>query len=257
MTLVDTHAHLTAAEFDDDQEAVIERARQAGVERIVVVGFDLPTSRQAVALAEQHRGLGAAIGIHPNDAQHLGAEEKTALAKLAANPAVVAIGETGLDFYRQRAPREKQLEAFRWHLDLASERGLPVIVHDRDAHDDTLSALKEHAAGRRIRGVMHCFSGSEAFLEEVLALGMYISLGGPLTYPNARGPVEIARRVPLEALLLETDCPWLTPAPHRGKRNEPAYVQLVARRVAEVRGQPEAEVAAATSANARALFRMA
>lgn len=254
MTLVDTHAHLAAPEFDDDREAVIERAREAGVSSIVVVGFDLPTSRQAVALAERHAGLVAAIGVHPNDAHHLGTAEKAALAAMAANPVVVAIGETGLDFYRNRAPREVQLEAFRWHLELARERRLPVIVHDREAHAEALAVLQQRAAGDQLCGVMHCFSGNEEFMESVLALGMHISLGGPVTYPNARGLLEIAQRVPLDRLLLETDCPWLAPVPHRGQRNESAYVQFVARRVAERRGLSEGEIGATTSSNARALF---
>jgi TatD DNase family protein len=226
----------------------------ADVEQIVVVGIDVASSREAVSLAERYEGLVATVGMHPHDARRLGAREEAALIELAAHPKVVAIGETGLDFYRDRSPREAQKAAFRWHLELARQRGLPVIVHDREAHAETLAMLREHAAGGEIRGVMHCFSGGEAMLEEALGLGLHISLAGPVTYPNAPRLAAVARRVPSDRLLVETDCPYLTPVPHRGRRNEPAYVRLVAQRIAEIRGQSEAEIAAITTANACALF---
>ncbi len=254
MALIDTHAHLTAPDFDTDREAVLARAVEAGVEAIITVGFDLATSRQAVGLAARHPGLAAAVGIHPNSAHMLGPEEKAALADLACRPEVRAIGETGLDYYRDRAPKDAQVESFQWHLVLARDLGLPVIVHDREAHSDTLDILRQHTGDRQVAGVMHCFSGNEQIMEDVLALGMHISLGGPVTYANAKRPLEIARRVPLGRLLLETDCPWLTPAPYRGRRNEPAFVSLIAEKIAAVRGQTTAEVAMATSANARACF---
>ncbi len=254
MALIDTHAHLTSPEYDTDLDAVLSRAGAGGVDGIVVVGFDLGTSRQAVDLAGRYQGMVAAVGMHPNEALYLEPGEQGALAELAAAPAVAAIGETGLDYYRNRAPRDVQMGAFCWHLELAQRCSLPVIVHDREAHADVLRALQDHAVDGQVRGVMHCFSGGDDLLEAVLTLGMYVSLGGPVTYPNARRPLEIARRVPLDRLLLETDCPWLTPAPHRGERNEPAHLPYVARRIAEVRGLSEEELAAATSANARTLF---
>jgi TatD DNase family protein len=255
--LFDTHAHLHFPEFAADLGAVLERARAAGVRRLVTIGTDVETTRAAIALAEQHADLWAAAGIHPHDAA---AADDAALAEVErlarSSPKVVAIGETGLDFFRDLSPRESQERVFRWQLELARRLGKPVLVHCRDAHAETLAILGEEDVGRS-GGVMHCFSGDAVVARRVLDLGLLISIAGPVTYPNARALPDVVRMVPADRLVIETDCPFLPPQPYRGRRNEPSYIGITAARVAELRGEPLERVAEQTSEAARRLFGLA
>jgi TatD DNase family protein len=261
VTLIDTHAHLDYPRFDADRQAVIERARATGVGAIVNVGTDLTSSQRAVGLAKQDM-IYAAVGMHPHNAKKLDGTALAALRELAQQPKVVAVGEIGLDFYRDLSPRAVQRRAFRAQLAWAAKLGKPVIVHDRDAHDEIMEILTDWAreldssplAGRL--GVLHTFSGDVATAERAIDLGFYISISGPVTYRNARQLPEVVRALPLDRLLVETDCPYLAPHPHRGKRNEPAYVRLVAERIAALRGMPLDELAEATTANAQRLFQI-
>jgi TatD DNase family protein len=255
LALVDSHAHLDDRAFAGERDEVVARALAAGVRSIVTVGADLPSSRRAVALSARYAGVFAVVGVHPHDASRLDEAALKELRELARRPKVVAIGETGLDFYRDLSPRPVQRTAFRSHLALARELGLPVVVHDRDAHDEVMAALRGWVRDYAdARGVLHCFSGDEDMAAEATRLGFFISLAGPVTYANASRLHRLAAIIPLHRLLLETDCPYLTPEPLRGQRNEPANVRLVAERVAALRGMAPAELARATTANATALF---
>lgn len=256
--LVDTHAHLDAAAFADDRDQVMRRAMAAGVGAVVTVGVDLDSSRAAVALAERYPMVVAAVGIHPHHAQGCDAASLRELDKLGRHERVVGIGETGLDYYRDRAPRDVQRSAFRAQLQLSRELGLPVIVHDREAHEDVLRMLEEEAEQRlperHLAGVLHCFSGDVAMAQAADKLGFYVSVAGPVTYPKAERLAAVVRELPATCLLIETDCPFLTPQPVRGRRNEPAYVRLTLERIAALRSQPFAELARQTGANALRLF---
>ena len=250
--LVDSHAHVQVHQFAHDREAVIAAAFAAGVGQIVVPGVDLESSREAVALASAYLGrLVAGVGTHPHDATTLTEEALAAQRALAGSPGVVAIGEIGLDYYRNLSPREVQQEALARQLHLARELDLPVILHSRDSHDD-LVALVRSAPGSR--GVFHCFIGDKAMARDALDLGFYLSFAGPVTFPRNVELAEVAAWAPADRILVETDSPYLTPPPFRGKRNEPRHVVLVARRLAELRGVPVEEIAARTTANAAALF---
>ena len=257
--LVDSHAHLNHEDYRGEVEQVLARAREAGVVTIVNVGFDLPSSEAAVAQAHELPGVFAAVGMHPHDARTLDREALARLEELAHDEAVVAVGEIGLDFYRDLSPRDVQRGAFRRMLDLAEAVGKPVIIHNRDAHAEVLAILAERMGGG-LRGVMHCFSGDEDFARRCVELGFHVGIAGPITFRpkrGAAGPTEleqVASAVPLDRLLVETDCPWLAPEPRRGRRNEPAYVRFVAARVAELRGMAPEELAEATSENAFGLF---
>ncbi len=251
--LFDTHAHLHFPEFAGDLDAVLERARAAGVRRLLTIGTDVETSRAAVALVAREPGVWASVGVHPHDAGDADAPALAEIEKLAAEPRVVAIGETGLDFFRNLSPRDAQERVFRWQLGLARRVGKPVIVHCRDAHEETLTTLAEAQVGET-GGVMHCFSGDAVIARRCLDLGLLISLAGPVTYPKARALPDVAKLVPSDRLVIETDCPFLPPQPYRGKRNEPAYLAITAARVAELRGQPLPSLAARTSENATKLF---
>ncbi len=255
-TLFDTHAHLHFPEFAADLDAVLARARGAGVAGMVTIGTDLETSRAAIALAATHRDVWAAVGVHPHDATTADAASLAAIEALSAQPRVVAVGEIGLDFFRNLSPREDQARVFRQLLALARRVGKPVLVHCREAHAELLAIFDEEGvppAG----GIMHCFSGDVALARRCLDLGLLISLAGPVTYPNARALPEVAQFVPDDRLVIETDCPFLPPQGYRGKRNEPAYLVLTAARVAELRGEPAEGLAARLTANARALFGLA
>jgi TatD DNase family protein len=262
-TLIDTHAHLDFSKFNGDRPAVVERARAAGVTTIVNVGTDLVSSRRAVALAEEYQDVYAAVGVHPHGAKKLDGATLGALRELAQRPKVVAVGEIGLDYYRNLSPRDAQRRAFQAQLAWAAKLGKPVIIHDRDAHDEVLNVLTKWAAGLEHStltgrlGVLHTFSGDLEMAQRAIDLGFYISISGPVTYKNARQLPEIVRALPLDRLLVETDCPFLAPEPYRGKRNEPAYTRLVAERIAELRGIPLDDLARATTANARRLFELA
>ncbi|HID87967.1 MAG TPA: TatD family deoxyribonuclease [Anaerolineae bacterium] len=258
--LIDTHAHLDFPQFDDDREEVIQRALEAGVAQIITIGVDLESSRAAIALAEKYSHIYATVGMHPHDAIQLTPQVLAELQELARHPKVVAVGEMGLDFYRNLSPREAQRRAFEAQLALAREIGKPVVIHDRDAHGEVMATLRrwvaDHPAqaNQRPLGVLHCFSGGPEMAREAVGLGFYISLAGPVTFLNARKPVEVARQVPLENLLVETDAPFLSPHPYRGRRNEPARVRLVAQRIAEIKKLPLEELARITTANAQRVF---
>jgi TatD DNase family protein len=256
--LVDSHCHLDSPQFDADREAVIGRSVESGVTRVVNPGVDVPSSRAAVALAQQHESIYAAVGIHPHDAKTLDADALEELKRLARSPKVVAIGEIGLDYYRDLSPRDVQRRAFEIQLELAAKLGLPVIVHDRNAHDDVLIILRDwHSTLAARVGALHSFSGDVSLAERALAMGFFIGVSGPVTYKNADRLRQVVRAVPLERLLVETDAPYLTPQPRRGQRNEPGYVCLVAQAVADVRGLTLEQVAAQTTANACVLFGLA
>ncbi len=251
--LIDTHAHLDGPEFQADLEATLERARAAGLSHMVTVGADLPSSRAALALARQHEELFCAIGVHPHDALQVDDACIEEIRALAADPKVVAIGEIGLDFYRDRSPRDVQEEVFRRFIRLARELELPIIVHDRDAHERVMTILREEKADE-VGGVLHCFSGNADMAAECIAMGFLISIPGTVTYPSNETLREVVRGVKIEHLLVETDCPYLSPVPHRGKRNEPAHVRLTAAKVAELKGLTLEDVGRITSLNARRLF---
>ena len=255
MRLADSHAHLSDGRFDADRDAVLQRAREAGVALILDVGYDVTSSEQAVALAQAGEGVWAAAGVHPHDASALDATALGRLRELARQPRVLAIGETGLDFYRDLSPREAQRQAFEAHLGVAAEVGKPVLVHSRETYDEVLAIL-QHWKGQ-VGAVLHCYDGDRDMLGRALDLGLYISLAGTVTYERDERLREIACLVPLDRLLIETDCPYLAPAPYRGRRNEPAYVAHVAQGVARARGMTLEELAEATFQNAEAFLGLA
>jgi TatD DNase family protein len=246
---VDTHAHLHDAAFAGDRPAVLARARAAGVARLLTVGTDPDTARAAVALATSEPDVYAAVGIHPHDAATADDDALGVIAELARVPRVVAIGEIGLDYHRNLSPAGAQRDALRAQLALAREVGKPVLLHCRDAHADLLALLTEEGIGRA-GGIMHCFSGDLAVARRCLALGLLVSIAGPVTYPNARRLGEVVRALGLDPLVIETDCPYLPPQPWRGMRNEPAYLAATAARIAELTGLPVADVARRTTATA-------
>lgn len=249
----DTHAHLHFPEFAADLSDVLQRARAAGVRFMLTIGTDVADSRAAVALAEQHPDVYAAVGIHPHDAAQADETALEELERLAAtSPKVVAIGEIGLDYYRNLSPREIQVRVFQDQLSLARRLRRPVLVHCREAHADALDILRGGMPGAG--GIMHCFSGDVAVARQCLDLGLLISLAGPVTYPTARKLPEVVKLVPPERLVVETDCPFLPPQPYRGKRNEPAYLPITAARVAELKGRSVEELGPLMTRNALMLF---
>jgi TatD DNase family protein len=251
--LFDTHAHLHFPEFDVDREAMLARAREAGVRRMLTIGTEPVSSLAAVSLAAREADVWATVGIHPHDASAADPGALDSIARLAAEPRVVAIGEIGLDYFRDLSPRDVQERVFRQLLGLARRLAKPVVIHCREAHDDVLRILAEERVSE-VRGIMHCFSGDVAIARRCLDLGLVISLAGPVTYPNARALPEVARFVPADALVVETDCPFLPPQGYRGKRNEPAYLGLTTARVAELRGESLEAAAARMTANACSLL---
>lgn len=253
--LIDTHAHLDVNRFDRDRDEVVKRAQEKGVEKIINVGFDGPSSERAVKLAEKYDIVYAAVGVHPHDAKKADDDTYELLYNLTKRDKVVALGEMGLDYYRNLSPRELQQEVFKTQISLAKEVDLPIVIHDRDAHGDTLKIIKQERASL-VGGVLHCFSGSSEMALECIKMGFYISFAGPVTYPNARRLRKVVEDVPLERMLVETDCPWLSPEPQRGKRNEPAYVQYVAEKIAEIKNMPLEEVIRITTKNAKDVFRL-
>jgi TatD DNase family protein len=249
--LVDTHAHVMDDAFDADREAVLSRAQEAGVAALVCVGYDLPTSRAAVELAERVPWVWATVGVHPNAAGAASEAEFAEIEQLAKNPRVVGIGETGLDYYRDRTPARRQREALDWHIRLAEERDLPLIIHNRLADADVAAALSTRPA----RGVLHCFASDDPdYLERLLAAGYCVSFAGPLTFKNNGTLPAMAARVPLDRLLVETDCPYLAPVPQRGRRNEPAFVRFTAARLAEIHGLSLQRLAESLWANTLRVF---
>ena len=248
--------------FDEDREQVLKRSREAGLSRILNPGIDLPSSRAAIRLAEQNQDVFAAVGVHPNESTSWDAEMYTELRALAEHPKVVAIGEIGLDFYRDRAPRALQEKVFRAQLELAAEADLPVIIHNREATEDILKVLEDWLEGREAEnlasgerpGVLHSYSGDTPTAEKAIAMGFLIGFTGPVTFRNAPDLQRVAAELPLESLLVETDAPFLAPHPKRGKRNEPANVRLIAEKLAELHGENLETVAQVTTANAQRLF---
>jgi TatD DNase family protein len=251
--LIDTHCHIQDREFAGDLEAVLGRAREAGVAYALVVGSDLASSQRAFNLAQRFPQLFAAVGVHPHDSKDADSATFDRIRELVSQDRVVALGEMGLDYHYDFSPRKIQQRVFRYQIGLARECGLPVIIHDREAHGDTLAILQEERA-EEVGGVLHCFSGSWEMAQECLKMGFYISVAGPVTFANAKRLVRVVENLPLDRLLVETDSPYLTPVPHRGKRNEPAYVRLVAEAVARIKGLPVAAVEEQTTANAIKLF---
>lgn len=262
MMLFDTHAHVSDEKFDDDRDAMLARAKEAGLVGVVDVGISVETSERAVATARAHEGVYAAVGVHPYDGQHVDEAAIRALDALCDDPNVVAIGETGFDFFRMRSPRDGQERGFRLQLDLAAKRGLPVILHLRssdhggegasDAYEACLDVLSEYEG--RVTPLAHCFSATPEIARRFVALGGYVSFAGNATYPKAEVLRDSARVVPLDRLLVETDCPYLAPQPRRGKRNEPAFVRFTAEGLAKALGVGAGDLARATCENAKRLF---
>ena len=251
MELIDTHCHLNDPVFESDLPEVIQRARSAGVTELVNIGYDLDSSRKGIELAALYSGLKTTVGIHPHDADTADEAALAELAKLAGAESVAAIGEIGLDYYYDNSPRELQRLAFRRQMELAKEMDLPVVIHSRSAAQETLEILQEFAP---LRGIMHCFSGSFETAQICMDLGLYIAFGGAITFKNADRLRGVAARVPLERTVLETDCPYLSPEPWRGRRNEPAYLVSVLAKLAELKQVSEAEAARITTVNARNVF---
>ncbi|MBV5114419.1 TatD family hydrolase [Bacillus altitudinis] len=253
--LFDTHAHLNAEQYNEDLEQVIERAKSEKVEKIVVVGFDRPTITRAMELIEAYDFMYAAIGWHPVDAIDMTDEDLAWIKELSQHEKVVAIGEMGLDYYWDKSPKDVQKEVFRRQIALAKEVNLPIIIHNRDATEDVVTILKEEGAAE-VGGIMHCFTGSLEIAKACMEMNFYISFGGPVTFKNAKKPKEVVKDIPSDRLLIETDCPYLTPAPFRGKRNEPSYVKYIAEQIAELREMSFEELAELTTENAKKVFRI-
>jgi TatD DNase family protein len=252
LTLIDSHAHIYYRDYAADFEEMLQRAGDAGLGAMLVVGTDPESSRESVELAEKYPQLYAAVGIHPHDAGRVTDACYDIIRELAlSSTKVVAIGEIGLDFYRDRSPRSDQERVFRTFLRMAAELDKPVIIHDRDAHQQVLDCLREEGSHK---GVLHCFSGDAAMAAEALALGFYISIPGTITYPANEALRDVVRAVSIDRMLVETDCPYLSPVPHRGKRNEPSYLRLTAERLAQVKGLSVEDVARITTKNVRDLF---
>jgi TatD DNase family protein len=258
----DTHCHLNFHAFDEDREAVLERARRLGVTRILIPAIDVETCQQAIELATRYPEVYVALGVHPNDASTWNEHTEADLRALAQHPKFVAVGEIGLDYYHQNTTHPVQQAVFRTQLSLAASIAKPIVVHCRQADADLLAILTDWCAGLRAQpsalaqhpGVLHSFSGDTAMAQAAIALGFFIGITGPVTFRNAEQLQQVVNACPLEKLLIETDAPFLTPHPHRGQRNEPSYVRLVAEKIAEIKNVPIEAVAQATSLNAHILF---
>ena len=255
--LIDSHAHIQGKEYADEREAIIARACQAGVEKIIAVGGagDMTSNAEAVALAESFPNIYATVGMHPHDAKDVGAKDLAKLKELAAHPKVVAVGETGLDYYYSHSPHDVQRRVFGQLIQMARETDLPIVVHERDAAQEAAELLRSEGSGK-LRGVIHCFTGNYEAACAYLDLGFYLSFTGIITFKNAEPLRAVVQKVPLERMLVETDSPFLTPAPHRGKRNEPAYVRFVAGTIAEIKGITLEKVAQVTTKNVQNLFKI-
>lgn len=254
--LIDSHTHLYDPAYDADRDEVLARAREAGINAVIAIGCDLETSRRAVESADRNEMIYATIGVHPHEVRHIDSTTLAELETLAAHKKVVGYGEIGLDYYYLHSPKETQQKQFRLQLGLAKTLGLPIVIHSRDAKEDTLAILKEEGA-RSVGGVMHCFTGDLDMARAAIELGFSISFSGVLTFPNAGALRETARALPLDRLMIETDCPYLTPVPHRGRRNEPAYVRHTADTLAGLHpSQTPEEVMKITADNAARLFRI-
>jgi len=249
--LIDSHAHLEMRDFDRDRNEVIGRATQAGIDLIITVGTTVSDCEKAVLIASQYETVYAAIGIHPHEVKDIDEATYNDLKRLAKAEKIVAYGEIGLDFFRNLSPKDVQIRRFGEQLELANEMGLPIIIHDRESHKETLDMLR---GWKGKQGVVHCFSGDYIMAGKCVDMGFYISIPGAVTFGRSEKLQEVVRRLPITCLLLETDAPYLTPHPNRGKRNEPAYVVHTARKVAEIKGLSFEHVASVSSQNARSLF---
>lgn len=251
--LFDSHAHLDSSKFDDDREMVINRAKNNGIALIMNPGADLESSQNAVKLSEEYDFIYAAVGVHPHDADTMDENMLSIIKALALKDKVKAIGEIGLDYFYDNSPRDIQKHWFKRQLELAKELKLPVIIHDRDANQDVFDILRE-VDSFKTGVLLHCYSGSAELARQYVKLGAYISIAGPVTYKNARKTVEVVESIPLERILIETDSPYLTPMPHRGKRNEPMHVRFVCEKIAQIKDIPYEEVEQVTNENARRYF---
>jgi TatD DNase family protein len=251
--LVDSHVHLDDKKFDDDREALIERFEESGLAYVLHSAYDLQSSIKAVNASEKYDRIYASVGYHPHDVKDLTYDTLEVIKSLTKKDKVVAVGEIGLDYYYDNSPRDIQKKWFREQVRMARDLDMPYIIHDRDAHGDVLEIVKDEKYSNT-RGILHCFSGSVELAREYVKLGFLISLAGPVTFKNAKKAKEVAREIPLEHLLIETDCPYLTPVPYRGKRNEPAYVRYVAEEIARIKEIPYEEVADATTENFIRIF---
>ena len=249
--LIDTHAHLDSSDYKADRATVIARAFSESI-GVITIGVDLRSSEAAVSLAKRHHTIWAAVGVHPHDAKTLDQSVLSRLETLTKAPKVIAIGEIGLDYYRDLSPRAVQRRAFEAQIELARESKLPIIIHNRESTKDLLAILRHH--GSSYHGVIHSFLGDGTLAKEFLALGFYLGIGGPVTFNKNKILQKAVKEIPLERIILETDCPYLTPVPHRGKRNEPAYVRYVAEKVAELKGISVEKVKERTTDNAVSLF---
>jgi TatD DNase family protein len=253
--LIDSHAHLDGPRFADDLDAVLDRAAANGISHILAAGNDLESSRASLALADRYSQIYTALGVHPHEAIQVTPEVLEEIEELArVHDKVVAIGETGLDFYYDNSPRQVQKEAFRRHLQLAQRLDLPVVIHARDADEDILRIVREEYPGKQVSGVIHCFSGDRDFARQCLDLGFYLSFAGPLTFPRSEELREVVKTMPVERLLVETDCPYLAPQGHRGKRNEPALVRVTAEKVAELKNLSMEDISRITNLNVHRIF---
>ena len=253
MMLIDSHAHLEMPEFKKDLEGVIQRAMESGVEYIFTVGTEERDWRRALEIANTHPSIYAILGIHPHNAKEIDDQTYPLLKDLCKNEKVKAYGEIGLDFFRNLSPQDIQLKRFREQIELAKELGLPIVVHDREAHQETLEILKSEKA-EKCGGIIHCFSGDYEMAKVCIDMGFYISIPGTITFKNAEGFREIVKKIPLESLLVETDAPFLTPEPFRGKRNEPGYVRYTAQKMAEIKKVSFEKVAEVTTENALRVY---
>lgn len=251
--LIDSHAHLDDRRFDKDRDKIIKNLKNNDVSIVINPGADLASSIKAVALAEEYENIYAAVGIHPHDAKTIDHDTIEVLRSLLKKDKVIAVGEIGLDYHYDFSPRDIQRKWFREQIKLAKEFDLPIIVHDREAHKDVYDILKEEQDGT-LRGVLHCFSGSVEMAKEYIKMGFYISFAGPVTFKNAKTSKEVVKAIDINRILIETDSPYLTPHPHRGKRNEPLYVRYVAAMIAELKGLTIEEVARITTENTKRLF---
>ena len=251
--LFDTHAHMNDPAFDEDREQVLLGLKDKGVEYMMNVGCCLDSSKDCVAMAEKYPFVYAAVGTHPDTADEVNEDVLDAYREMAKHPKVLAIGEIGLDYYYETIPREIQIKAFRMQMELAQQLKMPVIVHERNAHDDGMRVAKEF---KDVTGVFHCYSGSAEMARQLVNMGWYIGFTGVLTFKNARKAVETAESIPLDRIVLETDCPFMAPEPFRGKRNDPGYLYRMAEQLAQIRGLPVEEVTEITTQNAKRLYRL-
>lgn len=253
--LFDSHCHVDDDSYDQDRTELIESLPEKGIDLIMEIGADMDSSRKATVLAKRYSFIYAAVGVHPHDTRSMTEHDIEELALLASEPKVKAIGEIGLDYHYMDTDKLTQKKWFKRQMELTMDLSMPFIIHDRDSHADCLEILRKFDI-RRVGGVMHCFSGSVEMAKEVVKMGMVISLGGPVTFKNARHSVDVAREIPLDKILIETDSPYLAPEPLRGKRNSPEYVRYVAEKIAEIKGETFETVANVTKENAMNLFKI-